>query len=59
MSSFSFYLHQYVVQLKSTVNCDTFFSTYKNDNFLYIIEAQNHNYLKILITIQPFQLNMS
>lgn len=34
MPSFSFYLHQYVVQLKSTVNCDiVVFNTYKNDHF--------------------------
>lgn len=51
MSSFSFYLHQYVVQLKSTVNCDTvvFLTHTKMTIFIYNLSSksqlsQNINY---------------
>lgn len=52
MSSFSFYLHQYVIQLKSTVNCDTvnsFLTHTKMTIFVYNLSSksrlsQNINY---------------
>lgn len=61
MSSFSVYLHQYVVQLKSTVNCNTVILTHtKMTIFIYNLSSksqlsQNINYnTAILINMINF-----